>query len=244
MSTTLEAPATQPPEKTDGLGTYLKVIYAPGEAFATLARVPTWGWAALIGTILAIVAALLVLPSSLHYSHIAQEQALSQLPADQAAAAREFYAKIPSWVYWLLGVIFTPIITWFIWLLASLVFWAAAGIGHGDARFRLAWTAVVNLSIIPGLAGLVGGVILWLRGPDAANTAQDLYAVPSALMFVHTASPKLAAALYYVTNVGALWYYVVAVIALEQVLKLSRVAAIVAVLVIALLTCFPALFAK
>jgi hypothetical protein len=234
MSTTLDAPQARPPEKAEGLATYLKVIYAPGEAFATLARVPTWGWAALIGTILAVVVALVILPASMHYSHIAQEQRFSQMPADQAAAAREFTAKIPSWAYAAIAIVITPIITWFIWLVFSLLFLLAAWIGRGAPTFRGAWVVTVNSYIVYALGSLIGGVILLLRGPESANTAADLYALPSALLFMHAASPKLAAFLYYATNIASLWYYVVAFIALEQVLKLSRVAAIISAVVIGL----------
>lgn len=245
MSTTLEAPDARPPEKAQGLATYLKVIYAPGEAFATLARVPTWGWAAIIGTILGVVGALLVLPSSLHYSHIVQEQQFSQMPADQAAAAREFTAKIPQWVYPLAAIIFTPIVTWFVWLFETAGFLIGAALGGGEARFRNAWTAAVNAYIILALGGLAGGIILWLRGPDSANSPTDLFALPSAAMFVHVESHKLGAFLYYGLNIASIWYYVVAVLALEQVLKLSRLAAIVTVVVLALLSSgLPALLAK
>jgi hypothetical protein len=244
MSTTLDAPGPRSPEKADGLATYFKVIYAPREAFATLARVPTWGWAAIIGTIFAIVAALMVLPSSLHYGHIAQEQQLSQMPADQAAQAREFSSKIPSWAYGLLALVFTPIITWGVWVCASAMYLIGAALGRGEARFKGAWVAVVNAYLILALGGLAGGVILWLRGSAAANTAMDLYALPSALTFMHVESPKLAALLYYVTNIATVWYYFVAVIALEQMLKLGRVAAIITVVVLALLFSIPAFFAK
>ena len=245
MSTTPEAPAAQPPEKAEGLATYLKVIYAPGEAFATLARVPTWGWAAIIGSILAIAAALLILPASMHYSHIVQEQQFSQMPADQAAAAREVTAKIPQWVYPLAAIIFTPIVTWFVWLFEATGFLIGAALGGGEARFRNAWAAAINAYLILALGSLGGGIILWLRGPDNVNSPSDLFALPSAAMFVHAEAHKLGAFLYYALNIASIWYYVVAVVALEQALKMSRVAAIVTVIILALLGAgIPALFAK
>ena len=233
MSTTLEAPA-QAPEKANGLATYLKVSYSPAEAFDALARVPTWGWAALIGSILAIVGGLLVVPSSMHLSHIVQEQTFSQMPADQAAAARAITAKIPQWIYPLSTIVFTPIVTFFIWLVVALVFLGGAALSGGEARFRGAWTATLNAGIIPALGAVVAGVILWLRGPDSANTAKDLYALPSPDMFLNVASVKLAAFLFYSLKIASLWWYVVAVLALEHVLKMSRTAAIVTVAIIAL----------
>jgi hypothetical protein len=234
MSTTLEAPEARPPEKAEGLATYLKVIYAPGEAFATLARVPTWGWAVIVGIILTVVGTFLTLPASLHYSHIAQEQQFSQMPADQAAAAREFTAKIPSWAYYIFGFLGALIGCGFFWLVASFVYLAGAALGGGEPRFKNAWVAAVNVYIIPVLGTIAAGIILLLRGPENANTAADLYALPSPALFVH-GSPKLAAFLYYSLNVVNIWYYLVAVIALEKMLKASRVAAIVTVATLALL---------
>jgi len=232
MSVTMETPAA--PEKANGLSTYLKVIYAPGDAFATLARVPTWGWAAIIGTVLAIVGALLVLPASLHYQHIIQEKQFSQMPADQAAAARAIMAKVPSWVGPLSAIIVTPIITWFFWELTALGFLIGAALGGGEARHKMAWTAVVNAYIVVAIGSIAGGIILSLRGAESVNSAADLYALPSPVMFFHPASVKLTAFLYYAFNIASIWYFIVAVIALENMLKLGRTAAVVTMLVLLL----------
>ena len=68
MSSASETIAPPPAERANGLATYLKVFYAPSEAFATLARVPTWGWAAIIGVILTLVSTLILMPATLHYT--------------------------------------------------------------------------------------------------------------------------------------------------------------------------------
>ena len=201
MSTSSETIAPPPTESASPLATYFKVIASPSEAFATLGRVPMWGWAAIIGVVLTLVSTLLTLPSSLHFARIAQELQYSQMPADQAAAAREVMTKFPKWLFWIFGIIGGFIAPWIFWAIGALVF-------------------------------LAGGAILALRGPDAANTATDLYALPSLAMLIH-GSPKLAAFLYGF-NVVNIWYYIVAVIALEQALKLSRGAAITTVIVLAL----------
>jgi hypothetical protein len=234
MSTTLEAPEARPPEKADGLATYLKVIYAPGEAFATLARVPTWGWAAIAGILLTIVGTFLALPASLHYSHIAQEQQFSQMPADQAAAAREFTAKIPQWAYYIFGFIGALLGCFFAWLIASVVYLISAALGGGEAVFKKAWVTAVNLYIIPVLGSVAAGLILLLRGPENANTSADLFVLPSPAMLIH-GPVKLAAFLYYGLNVVNIWYYIVAVIALQKMLKVSSVVAVVTVAVVGVL---------
>jgi hypothetical protein len=233
MSSTPETIAPPPAERASGLATYFKVLYAPGEAFATLSRVPMWGWAALIGLLLAFIAAIILLPASMHYGAIAQEQRFSQMPADQAAPAREFMAKYP-WINALgplIGAFFAP---WIIWLIGAVVFLIAAALGGGEARFKAAWVTAVNSYVIPALGSIVGGTIVRLRGVENANSMLDLSALPSLGMLVH-GSPKVAMFLY-AFNIVYIWYYIVLVIALELMLKLSRTAAIVTVAILALLS--------
>jgi hypothetical protein len=233
MSTTPQT--TEPPaaEQSNGFATYLKVLYAPGEAFATLARVPTWGWAAIIGLALTLVGTIFLTPATTHYAHIAQEQRLSQMPADQAAAAREAMAKMPSWTYSLFSIIGSFFGPWIFWLVGALVFLIGAALGGGEARFKGAWVCAVNLYIIAAIGSVIGGIILALRGAASVNSASDLYALPSLAMLVH-GSPKVAMFLYGF-NVINIWFYVTAVIALEHVMKMGRGAAIATVVVFAVL---------
>ena len=242
MSTIPET-STQSAEKSNGLATYLKVLYAPGEAFATLSRVPTWGWAAVIAVFLTVAGTFIMLPATIHFAHAAQERQLAQMPADQAANAREAMARIPQWATGVGAVIGAAVGPWVYWLLVAVVFIIGAALGGGDARFKLAWASVVNLNII----ALVGGVITWvtiaLRGPEGVNTMSDLYVLPSLAMFVH-GSPKLEAFLYGF-NIVYIWLFIVAVVALERVLKVRRGAAITTVLVFAIASAgFGALFAR
>jgi hypothetical protein len=235
--------SVQSSDKSNGLATYFKVLYAPGEAFAMLSRVPTWGWAATIAIILSVAGAFLILPSTVHFTHVAQERQLAQMPADQAANARETMAKIPQWATGI-GVVVGAIIgPWFYWLIVALVFLVGAALGGGEARFKLAWVAAVNLYII----ALVGAIITWatisLRGAESVNTMSDLYVLPSLGMVVN-GSPKLEAFLYGF-NIVNIWFLVVAVIALGTVLKVRRGAAIATVVALAIVSAgFGALFAK
>jgi hypothetical protein len=243
MSSASETIAPPPAERANGLQTYLKVFYAPSEAFTTLARVPTWGWAAIAGVVLTLVSSVILMPATLHYTHIAQEQSLSQMSADQAAAARETMAKIPSLVYEIGGVVGAIIVPWLVWLVGASVFLIGAALGGGEARFKNAWVSAVNTYGVAAIGSIISAIIVALRGADNVNSTMDLYASPSLAMLVH-GSPKVAAFLY-AFNVFNLWYYVVVIIALEHMLKLSRIAAIVTVVILALLSAgVGALFAK
>ncbi|HEV2907863.1 MAG TPA: YIP1 family protein [Candidatus Eremiobacteraceae bacterium] len=233
MSSTPETIAPPPAERASGLATYFKVLYAPGEAFATLARVPMWGWAAVIGVLLTLIGTIILLPATMHYAALAQEQRFSQMPADQAAAAREFMGKYP-WINSIGGLIGAFIAPWLIWLVGACVFLIGAALGGGEARFKMAWVTAVNTYLIPALGSIVSGTIVMLRGAANANTMSDLYALPSLSMLVH-GGPKLTMFLY-TFNIVNIWFYIVLVIALEQMLKMSRTAALVTVVILALIS--------
>ncbi len=243
MSLTPDAAAAAAAERSNGAVTYLETLYAPGEAFATLARVPTWGWAAIIGIALTLVGTFILLPATMHFTHIAQEKQLSQMSADQAAAARQAIAKLPSWFYAVFGMLGASIIPWLFWLIGAIVFVIGASLSGGEARFKGAWVIAVNLYIIAALGSIISAVIVMLRGVNSVNTATDLYALPSLALLVH-GSPKLEMFLYGF-NIINIWFYIAAVIALEQVMKMSRGAAIATVVVLAVLGAgLGALFAK
>ncbi|MBV8171415.1 MAG: YIP1 family protein [Candidatus Eremiobacteraeota bacterium] len=233
MAVTPDAASAAPPEKANGLATYFKVIFAPGDAFATLARAPMWGWAALVGTVLTVVGTIVLMPATLHFIHATQEQSLSQMSADQAAAARATMAKIPNSVYSIFGVVGSIFAPWFYWLIGSIVFIIGAAISGAEVRFKAAWVGAVNCYVIPAIGTVIVAVIVMLRGPENVNSSADLYALPSLAMLVH-GSPKLAGFLY-AFNILNIWFYAVAVIAMEQLLKMSRGAAIMTVIVLALL---------
>ncbi|MBV8281733.1 MAG: YIP1 family protein, partial [Candidatus Eremiobacteraeota bacterium] len=230
MSMSDTTAATPPAEKANGLATYLMVLYAPGQAFATLARVPTWGWAAVVGIILTLAGTLIVMPATIHYTHIAQEQQLAQMSADKQEAARQAMAMIPDWIYPVFGIIGSFFAPWLYWLIGSVVYLIGAALGGGDARFRAAWVGAVNVYIIPALGNIVAGVIIMLRGAANINAQSDLFVLPSLAMLVH-GSPKLEFFLY-TFNIVNIWLYVVAVIMLQQLLKLRGIAAVVTVAVL------------
>ena len=152
-------------------------------------------------------------------------------------------AKIPSMVYVIGGIVGAIIIPWIAWLIGACIFLIGAALGGGEARFKNAWVTATNAYGVAAIGSIVSGIIVALRGADSVNSTMDMYASPSLAMLVH-GSPKLGAFLY-AFNVFNLWYYVVVIIALEHMLKLSRTAAIVTVVILALLgACVGALFAK
>jgi len=232
-----------PEARENGLATYIQVLYAPGEAFAKLARSPMWGWAAIAGVALTLLATIVGMQATLHMIHATQAQQLSQLPAEQAARQRDILAKIPDAVYVATTLVVAVIGPFVIWLIDSVVFLIGAALGGGEARFKYAWVASVNAYMIASLGAVITYSIIALHGAQNINAPSDLYALPSLAMLVHGA-PKLEGLLY-AYNVVNLWFYIVAVIALERMLKLGRGAAIATVVVASLIAAgLAAAFAK
>ena len=222
-----------PQEKVNGLSTYLSIIFAPREAFAQLARTPMWGWAALIGMILAVAAPIISLPEIQKIGDVARQQALSQMSADQQAQAQSAMA-MSAHLTPIFATAGAAVFIWLFWLVTALIYLGAAALTGGTATFGRAWVAVLNASIAYFVASLINAIILALRGPDAIGSAVDAYALPSLAMIVH-GGVKLVTFLYYTTNLGAIWGYIVSVIALEQMLKMGRGASIATVVVITLI---------
>ena len=232
MASTSTSTSTAVPQKPNGLATYLSVLWSPAAAFDQLRSTPTWGWAALVGIVLLLAATLISMPEIVKVAHIAQQQQLASMSADQQAQARQAMAStqgiIP--VFAIVGVL---VVTWLIWLISAVVYAIGGALSGAGAKFSLAWVVSVNLGIIAFVGALVNAIILALRGPDSISSALDQYTLPSLGMFFHD-NVKLATFLN-TYNVDYVWLYVVAVIGLERTLLMKRVPAIATVVVYSLI---------
>jgi hypothetical protein len=234
--------ASAPAERANGVATYFGVLFSPNEAFDTLSRVPMWGWACILGLIISMVAAIIGLPATLHIAQVAQQNAISQAPADQQQAMRDGISKFTPFMG---PSIFISVfvVTWIIWLVSALFTLAATAIGRGASKFGNAWALAVNLYAIPVLGSLIANIILRLQGPENISKQSDAFVLPSLAMVVH-GDAKLAALLY-TFNVINIWLYVVFAIALQRTMKVGSTTAWVAAVVLALLSALLAMaFAK
>jgi hypothetical protein len=230
MATTTPTPSD---EKANGLATYLNVLMSPTAAFQQLAKMPTWGWAAVTGLIIALVATYMIQPASMHFTHAFQQQMLSHATADQRPQFEQSFAQQNAGAAWKAYI--NPVIGLAVsWMFATLVFLAASALGGGSGTFGKAWAVAVNAAL-PSYVGLfVNALIIMLRGPDSANTMSDLFAIPSPAMLV-SGNLALAGFLSQI-NPFQLWYAIVGTIGAEQTLGAKRPAAITAVVVIVLAT--------
>jgi len=236
---TIEAP----PEHANGLATYFGVLFAPSDAFTTLARVPMWGWACVLGMVITITGAIVGLPATAHIAQIAQQAAISQAPADQQQVMRDGIGKFAPFMTG--SIIFVSLLApWIGWIITSLLILAGTAIGRGVVSFGKAWVLSVNSYLVFALGTpLINNVILRLQGADNLTKPSDAYVLPSLAMLVHP-DVKIGALLYSF-NVINLWYYAVLAIGLSRLMKLSAVAAWVTTIVLALVFALIAMaFAK
>ncbi|MDQ6780180.1 MAG: YIP1 family protein [Candidatus Eremiobacteraeota bacterium] len=215
----IPAPAQPVRSPLGGLATYFTVLYAPRAAFERLSRIPTWGWAAIVGIILVLISLILTMPAQVHMASVLQQQRLSDMSADQRAAAQSSLQAAAgitkTFIY--AAALVGP---WIAWFITALFFLIPAAIGGGDAKFARAWVAALNSFVVWGVAGVVNAIIVSLRDPNTINAPADISMLPSLALFVH-GNPKLAAFLFSY-NLLYIWYYVVAVIALEIMLRVPR----------------------
>ena len=225
MATT--APATQ--ARANGLATYFNVLFAPSAAFEQIARTPMWGWAAIAGVVIAIVATTLSLPETVAATHAFQQQMLAHAAADNRALLQQQFdsqnAK-PAWIQ-----VINPIIGLFVsWLITAVVFLVATALSGGSASFSKIWSTTVNAALPSYLGLLVNSVILMLRGPASIGGFSDLFAIPSLAMVVPN-NPLLAAFLTQF-NPFQLWWAWAAVIGFGIVAGTKRGAAIASAVIL------------
>ena len=215
-----------------GLVAYLRVLVAPRRAFAQLIAKPAWGWAAIIGLALTLLAVELSQAAQTHMMAVIETQRLAamapgerlreQLAAAQAASLRH--------TFFIVGALVAP---WLVWSLITIFLFAVAVFGRGRPQISTAWVASLNSYAPYGVAGVLNATLVALADPSSISQATDLVRLPSpALLASH--SPHVAAFLT-AYNLGAIWYYVVFAIALETMMRVPRAAAIAATMVYSLL---------
>ncbi|HYK54700.1 MAG TPA: hypothetical protein VEV38_14355 [Candidatus Eremiobacteraceae bacterium] len=224
--------STTVPQKPNGLATYLSILWAPGAAFDQLRETPTWGWAALAGIILMLIATFISMPEIIKVAHIAQDARLATMSADQRANAQQAMASAAG-IIPIFAVVGVVVVTWLIWVISAVVYAIGGALSGAGAKFSLAWVVAVNLGIIAFVGALVNAIILAARGPDSISSALDQYTLPSLGMLFHD-NVKLATFLN-TYNIDYIWLYIVAVIGLERTLLMKRGAAIATVVIYSLI---------
>ncbi len=176
----IESPQAEAP-KANGLSTLLNVIAAPKEAFETLREAPTWGWAMIVTLVLMVVGAFMMVPAIVHafdaswQQTVAADPRMAGMSADKLAQTKSFFGAI--FQFSPLFVIFGVFIGVLIQTVVLLIFNA---IGRGSGTFKTLWASAWNVAITAGIASVLLGVIVMLRGADSFVTQTSVQgAMPS-----------------------------------------------------------------
>jgi hypothetical protein len=224
-----------------GLAVVLALFSAPKEAFASLAVVPTWGWAFAIVVVLTVVGSLLSQAATIHFmtttmpQKLLENPSIAKLPAEQQqsmVAMQVGFATTIAKFNWLIA----PITVLLGALLQSVGFLIVAKIAKSPVGFKRFWALAINIGIVGiGLASVVTGLILTLRGPESIASGADLYrAIPSLSWAVPDAPVKLAAFLSGF-SVFSIWSTILATLGLMVTGQVPRNTAIVGAIVLLLL---------
>ena len=221
-----------PARPLDGVVAYLTVPWRPNAAFAQLQRVPTWGWAALLGMLLTALATLISQPAQLHVLAVSEAHRIAGLPPNDQLRERVAVAQTSRslGLFLMIGALVGP---WLVWLLIAIFFFISAAIGGGKARFAAAWVAALNSYAVLGIALVVNALLVSLHDPTSLNSSLDLARLPNpGMLFQHD---RIAAAFLSAYNPLYIWYYVIVAVALERLLGMPRSAAVAASIAYSLL---------
>jgi hypothetical protein len=214
--------ATSP--KRSGLAIVWDVIVAPADAVAALREATHWKWAFLIVCVLGLAGALLQIPASVHMigatlaERAAHDPNLAAMsPASQAhIVAQTEQIQRYAWLFF-------PVIAFLGVLIAAGVMLLGSTIAKGSGTFARLFGLAANVAVINfGIAYLLIGVLVALRGPDAFSTQRDIATVlPSLAWMAPSASPKLATFLA-AFNPFQIWSFILLTMGLVGIAKIAR----------------------
>ena len=172
-----------------------------------------------------VLALLISEQAQLHVLAVTEAHRLAALaPADRLqeriATARVAPLQRPLFI---IGALTAP---WLVWTLISLFLFVAAALGRGRPSLAAAWVAALNTYAVYGAGGVLNALLVAAHDPATMNGPNDLLRLPSlGWLFPH--APQMAAFLS-AYSVAGIWYYVVVAIALEELLRMPKVAAAIA----------------
>lgn len=237
MDTTQSTPA-------NGLQTLADVILAPKSAFERLRIQPTWGWAFIVAIVLGTLGAYLVMPAIVHATQATWPAMMAQNPRTAALSPAEQQRALQitlgvMHVAWVAYVIFIP----FAILVYAVIMLIFRAIGSGSGSFGSLWAVSCNIAVVSaGIASLVLGIIVRIRGADSFNSqAAVSSAVPSLALLAPGAGVKLFAFLSGM-NVFSIWAAILIYMAMRITARVSAVPAVLTALIAILIPALAAMW--
>ncbi len=239
---------SQPPaQPRGGLANVADIVVAPTAAFDRLREVPTWVWAFIAASVLAIIGSLLLAPAMIHAidtslpAKLAGSEQMAKLPPDQQQKMIALQIKIAKIVIQLLWLL-TPIGLLIVATIQGVIMLIANAVGRGDGSFKKYFALSMTVAVVgTGLGELVTGLIVLVRG---ANSFEEQSAVMGSLPNLGLLVPGVHGALLGflgALNVFTLWAAALLALGMVRVGRVSPpVAWITSVLMLVVGACFAA----
>ncbi len=229
-------------DRRSGLTNAVDIVVAPHAAFDRLRIVPTWGWAFLVATLLAIVGVLLTLPASTHAietslpAQLAASPNIAKLPPDQqqqTIASYVGFTKLVTRFSWL----FVPVILLIVGLVQGLIMTFANAIGGGDGSFKKYFALSMTVAVVgSGLGSLVTGIIAVVRGPSSFETLTSVQSALPSLALLAPGMKGFLGGFLGALNIFYIWAAVLLALGMVRVGRVRPPAAWTAAILILLIT--------
>ncbi|MBV9439740.1 MAG: YIP1 family protein [Candidatus Eremiobacteraeota bacterium] len=219
---------TVPLDRRSALLTIVDIVIAPNAAFDRLRAAPTWVWAFIVAALLAVVGSLLSQPAMMHAlqtsmpAQLAASPQIAKLPPDQQQRMIALQLRVMRTVFSLLWLI-VPVVILIIGLIQALIMLIANAVGRGSAGFKQYFALSMNAAVVgSGLAGLVIGVIVMVRGAGSFETTSAVQSVLPSLALLAPGARGALAGFLAAINVFSVW---AAVLLALGMCRMGRVAA-------------------
>jgi hypothetical protein len=220
--------------KSSGLSILWDVVVAPKAAFAALREQPHWLTAFVVTAVLGALGAALAIPANQHMviSTLAQmaqtNPQIAQLTPDQRQNIVNMQVSIQHYL-WLAYPIFLLIGT----LVTAVIMLVFNAISQGDGNFKRFFALAVNVALIYwGIAYFLVGLISYLRGPDAFNSARDMYNILPSLSWFVPGAPVKATVLLAAVGPFSLWSLILIAFGMQETARIKPAAAWIGAIVI------------
>ena len=208
------------------LQSVLDIFIDPMKVFPRIRAGLTWWKPYVLAAVIAIINAYVMLPFQLKRVELNPRD----LPPEQVEASMERVQQ-----FGFVGLIFTPIVFIIIYLVMAGIAHIVINIMSSESNFKKTLSLISYAGLISILGQIITTVILRMRGVDSIETVSDLkVSLSLAALF-----PDLKGAGYAFLeslSVFSIWYYILFLLGVSVIFRMSRSRALVPVIVMWLIS--------
>ena len=202
------------------LQSIIDIFVDPFKVFARIDAGLTWWKPFVLVTVVSVILGYLMLP----LQQKVMELNLGNLSEEQHQKAVEGFGK---WAP--VGLIVVPIGLIVIYLIVAAVMHLVINIMSSRSNFKKTLSLISFCGIITIIEQVITAVVLRMRGPESIESAADMKFSLSLAPLVGGGKGLLAAVLQSL-SIFNIWYYVVLILGIAAIFRISRKAAIIPVL--------------